>query len=119
LPCLKKRDLLNASVFDRRQCIAYGRLYAEAGNLSDAIDFFAKAKAEDEIKALLPKIIEEGDAFLFQKIYNLLGTSPPKEEWERLGEAALKLGKLEFAARAFENSGNKERLKEINEKRLL
>ncbi len=106
-------------MFDRRQCIAYGKIYLEAGNVNDAIDFFAKAKAEDELKALLSRTIEEGDVFLFQKIHKLLESSPSNEQWERLGEAALKLGKLEFAAKAFENANNKERLKEINEKRLL
>ncbi len=98
-------------MFDREQYIAYGKIYLEAGSLSDAIDFFAKAKAEDELRALLPRVIEEGDAFLFQKIYNLLGDSPSKEQWERLGKAASKLGKLQFATKTFEESGNKEKIK--------
>jgi len=113
LSCLKKRDYLNARVFDREECVKYGELYQREGFFSDAIDFFAKAEAKEKLKALLPQIIEEGDVFLFTKIYRLLKEDPPQTAWQEIGEIAFKLGKWQFALRAFQVLGDKDKVAEI------
>ena len=113
LPCLKKRDYLNAQVFDRKECIKYGELYQKEGFLSDAIDFFAKAEAEEKLKALLPQVISEGDVFLFTKIYRELKETPSQTAWREIGEAAFKLGKWQFALKAFQALDDKDKVAEI------
>ncbi|HDD45448.1 MAG TPA: hypothetical protein ENG63_11435 [Candidatus Desulfofervidus auxilii] len=113
--CLKKRDYLNAKVFDREECVRYGEWFKSQGFLSDAIDFFAKAEAKEKLEELIPQIISEGDVFLFKKIYQALKEKPPKEVWEKIGENALKLGKMNFALKAFQEIDNKEKIKEIEE----
>jgi tetratricopeptide (TPR) repeat protein len=117
LSCLKKRDYLNVSIFDYEQYIKYGQLYEKEGFLSDAIDFFAKAKAQKQLEALLPKVVAEGDVFLFKKIYRLLKIKPDVTAWKELGEVALKVGKLHFALEAFQTIGDEEKISEI--KKLL
>ena len=113
MSCLKKRDFLNAQLFDRDECIQYGKLYEDSGYLSDAIDFYSKAEAWDELRALLPKVIEEGDVFLFEKIYHALKETPSEEEWKRIGDAAFKLDKWVFAYKAYFKAGATEKAEEV------
>ncbi len=113
LSCLKKRDYLNAQVFGRDECVNYGKLFQEAGYLSDAIDFFAKAEEWNELKSLLPRVIEEGDVFLFEKIYKSLKETPEPRLWEEIGQNALKQGKLLFAYKAFLKANLSSKVAEI------
>ncbi len=113
LSCLKKRHLLNAQLFDQDECVRYGKLYEASGYISDAVDFYAKAKAWDELKALLPRVIEEGDVFLFEKIYHSLKETPSEEEWKKIGDVALKLDKWVFAYKAYLKAGVTEKVEEV------
>ena len=115
LTCLKKRNYLNTPVFERKECVKYGELFQKQGFLSDAIDFFAKAEAKERLEEILPQVITEGDVFLFTKIYQALKRKPSTSDWEKIGEIAFKLGKWQFALKAFQAAENKERTKEIKQ----
>jgi tetratricopeptide (TPR) repeat protein len=115
LSCLKKRDYLNTRVFAQEECIKYGELYQKQGLLSDAIDFFAKAEANEKLEAILPLIITEGDVFLFTKIYHALKIAPSAAAWQEIAETALKLGKWQFALKAFQAADHKEKVREIEQ----
>jgi len=67
----------------------------------DALEFFKKGGMADELEKLKAYALETGDAFLLGR----LGHHAP-EDWRRLGEQALVLGKLHFARRAFEIGGD-------------
>ena len=113
--CLKKRNYLNTHVFERKECIKYGELYQKQGFLSDAIDFFVKAEAKEKLEELLPQVITEGDVFLFTKIYQALKKKPSTSDWERIGEVAFKLGKWQFALKAFRSAENEEKIREMEQ----
>jgi len=95
--CLKKRRLLNDQGLSPELCREYGRKFLELGWREDALEFFKKGGMADELEQLKADAMETGDAFLLGR----LGHQAP-EDWRRLGERALDLGKLHFARRAFE-----------------
>ena len=113
--CLKKRNYLNTHVFERKECIKYGELYQKQGFLSDAIDFFAKAEAKERLEGLLPQVMSEGDVFLLTKIYQALKRKPSASDWEKIGEIAFKLGKWQFALKAFQAAENEEKIREMEQ----
>jgi hypothetical protein len=78
-------------------CREYGQKFLELGWREDALEFFKKGGMADELEKLKDYAVETGDAFLLGR----LGQHEP-EDWRRLGERALVLGKLHFARRAFE-----------------
>lgn len=99
--CLKKRQLLNDKVISPGLCREYGEKFLELGWREDALEFFKKGDAADELEKLEVYCLETGDAFLLAR----LGKRAP-EVWRRLAERALALGKLYFARRAFEMAGD-------------
>jgi hypothetical protein len=99
--CLKKRQLLNDQVLGPDLCREYGQKFLELGWVEDALEFFKKGGMAEELEKLKADCLEAGDAFLLGR----LGHQDP-EDWRRLGERALALGKLYFARRAFEIAGD-------------
>ena len=99
--CLKKRQLLNDQGLSPELCREYGRKFLELGWREDALEFLKKAGMTEELEKLKAYSLEAGDAFLLGR----LGHQAP-EDWRRLGERALDLGKLHFARRAFEMAGD-------------
>jgi hypothetical protein len=101
--CLKKRQLLNEPVTPDL-CREYGQKFLELGWREDALEFFKKGGMAEELEKLKAYSLETGDAFLLGR----LGHQAP-EDWRRLGERALALGKLHFARRAFEIAGDEDK----------
>jgi tetratricopeptide (TPR) repeat protein len=113
LTCLKKRDLLNNDKADTSELISIGKQYSLEGRFSDAIDFFEKAEHIEELDQLKERCIEEGDFFLFNRLISILADSPSPDEWSRLGEKALALGKLHFARSAYTQANLPEKVAQI------
>lgn len=102
LSCLEKREILNRSPVSVDELTAQGRAFEEAGLIHDAVDFYEKAQAWAEIERLVSLAVEEGDAFLFVRLYRLLKKDPPAHQWKALEERAESLGKTLYAQRARE-----------------
>jgi hypothetical protein len=102
--CLKKRQLLNDKVLSPELCREHGKKFLELGWREDALEFFKKGKVAAELEKLKAYCLETGDAFLLGR----LGRQAP-EDWRRLAERALALGKLHFARRAFEVAGDNDK----------
>ena len=115
--CLKKRDLLNSDRSDPAYFVQLGTAYLEEGRVSDAIEFFEKARHREGLDRLLERCFDDGDLFLFRKIAKILGLSPGPDQWIKLGDRALSLGKLHFARAAYREGGAPERLAQVE--RLL
>jgi len=115
--CLNKRDLLNSDRSDPARCVQLGNAYLEEGRISDAIDFFEKARDREGLDRLLERCLGDGDVFLFRKVAKILDLSPGPEEWIKLGDRALSLGKLHFARAAYGQGGAPEKLGQVE--RLL
>ena len=106
--CLKKRQLLNEKELNPELCREYGEKFLDLGYLDDALEFFKRANYEPGLEKLMDQALETGDAFLMTR----LGKHPP-EIWRQVAQQALKLGKLHFARRAFEQAGDQEQAEEL------
>lgn len=106
LSCLKKRDLLNSEKVDKAELLKLGERYLHEDRLSDSIDFFEKAQHVEGLIQLREKSAAEGDYFLYHRLAKILEDSPSSEEWIRLGDNALSLGKLLFARLAYQQADN-------------
>jgi tetratricopeptide (TPR) repeat protein len=113
LSCLRKRDLLNSDRTDPAQLRHLGTRYLEEGRISDAVDFFEKADDREGLTSLLTRCLAEGDFFLYRRVCRVLGVTPAAEDWSKLGDAALSLGKLYFARSAYQEAGIPEKLIQV------
>ena len=117
LGCLKRRDLLNSDRGNPAHFVQVGTTYLEEGRISDAIDLFEKARHQDGLDRLLGRCLDDGDVFLYRKIARILGVFPGPDQWIKLGDRALSLGKLYFARSAYREAGSPEKLAQVE--RLL
>lgn len=106
--CLKKRHLLNEEELNPELCREYGEKFLELGFFEDALEFFKRAHYEAGLEKIQAHALESGDAYLMTR----LGGHPP-EIWRQVAEQALKLGKIHFARRAFEQAGDQEQAEEL------
>jgi len=113
LTYLEKRKILNSKEIDRSTLVAYGNLYLEKGAVNDALDFFEKAHFEEGIRKIRLLGLNEGDVFIFKKASKMLKIENSRDDWNRVGEKALELGKFRYAAIAFEEAGNEEKAQEL------
>lgn len=105
---LKKRQFLNETNINPEMCRQYGEKFLDLGLLDDALEFFKRAQYEPGLDKLKEQALESGDAYLMTR----LGSHPP-EVWRQVAEQALKLGKIHFARRAFEQAGDQEQADEL------
>ena len=105
LNCLKKRALLNRSPIAAEELTAYGQYYETEGLIYDAVDFYERAGAVDQLKGLLEGAKQDGDAFLFRRLCRILGQDSAREDWLTLAERAEALGKTAFAQMAYKEAG--------------
>jgi hypothetical protein len=113
LSCLKKRDLLSSDKAEKSEQIKFGERYLQEDRLSDTIDFFEKVQHVEGLIQLKEKCVAEGDYFLFLRLTKILADSPAAEEWIRLGDNALALGKLLFARSAYREVDSHEKVAQV------
>ncbi|MFZ2087242.1 MAG: hypothetical protein WAU47_01595 [Desulfobaccales bacterium] len=106
--CLKKRRLLNDKGLSPELCRDFGEKFFALGFWEDALEFFSRGNYESGLKSLNDQALEMGDAFLMSR----LGSHPP-EVWRQVAEQALNLGKIQFARRALEQAGDREKAEEL------
>ena len=117
LGCLRKRDFLNSDRGDPPQLVQLGTRYLDEGRISDAIDFFEKAHHRERLESILERCLDDGDFFLYRRVARILGFSPGPDQWTKLGDRSLFLGKLHFAYSAYREAGVPEKLMQV-ERRL-
>ena len=101
--CLKKRQLLNDQI-SPDLCREYGQKFLELGGGKMPWSSLRKGAWRRILDKLKAYSLETGDAFMLWR----LGHQEP-EDWRKVGERALALGKLYFAKRAFEFAGDDEK----------
>ena len=103
--CLKKRRLLNEKELSPELCREYGEKFLALQWWEDALEFFQKGNHQEGLGKIKAHCLESGDAFLLGR----LGKDWDPDLWRRVAEKALELGKLNFARRALEMAGDKEK----------
>jgi hypothetical protein len=102
-----KRDVLfGAKKVTPAQLKDFAMKYEQAHQLSDAIDFYAQAQSQDDLKRLAQQVVKEGDTFFFLKINRLLGGAGLGDELlKACGDRARELQKHRYAILAYEKLG--------------
>ncbi|SMC23399.1 hypothetical protein SAMN02746041_01720 [Desulfacinum hydrothermale DSM 13146] len=100
LSCLQKRDLLNRSAVSVDELLDWGRRYEQEGRIHDAVDFYEKAQAREEMERLMDVAVQEGDSFLLRRLSHILGIDPEPQIWRSLADRAHELGKELFCEQA-------------------
>lgn len=105
LSCFEKRELLNQTAASVEALAEWGRRFEEQEMWSDAVDFYMKANAREELKRLKDRVREEGDSFLFGRVCKALGYEPTPDEWLSVAKQAEELGKHSLAVQAQRRAG--------------
>lgn len=71
--------------------------YVAEGRSHEAIEFFLKAGADEQLETIVHDAIEAGDAFLVQSVVRATGSEIGPEQWLRCAEAAQAQGKFLYA----------------------
>jgi hypothetical protein len=100
--CMKKRQLLNDPELKGEHCREYGEKFLALGWWEDALEFFQKGQDSAGLEKVKNHCLETGDAYLLGR----LGVPQDPPTWRRLAMRAQELGKLRFALRAYELSGD-------------
>jgi len=98
----KKRQLLNDQELKAEQCREYGEQFLAVDWWEDALEFFQKGHDSQGLEKIKNHSLETGDAYLLAR----LGVPQDPLTWRRLATRAQELGKLRFARRAYELSGD-------------
>lgn len=103
--CLKKRRLLNEKELSPDLCREYGEKFLALGWWEDALEFFLRGNHQEGVEKIKSHCLDSGDAYLLSRIVK----HGDRDLWRRVAEKALELGKLQFARRALEMAGDKEK----------
>lgn len=74
--------------------------YLAEGRSVEAVDFFAKARARDQLALLRSQAIETGDVFLLRAVVRAMEEPAARAEWSATAEAAEAAGRVRDAAEA-------------------
>ncbi|PKN05372.1 MAG: hypothetical protein CVU74_02115 [Deltaproteobacteria bacterium HGW-Deltaproteobacteria-9] len=96
--------------------IHYGDLFLEAGALSDALEFYARAEHQAGLEKIKEIASENGDTFLFHGAAKALGIQLRSADWEEIARRAVELKKFSFAKKALEKTNNTELLTALTTK---
>jgi hypothetical protein len=105
-----KKKILYIDKTSPEALISYGDLYLEAGALSDALDFYARASHTAGIEKIRERALESGDVFLFQGAVRAQGPELRNTDWENIVQTAVRLKKFSFAGQALKKIENAERV---------
>lgn len=101
-----KQKILYIDKTSPASLISTGDMYLEAGALSDALDFYAKAEHLAGMQKIKDIALAGGDVFLFQGAARALGIELRDADWENIAQTAMELGKNAFAKQALEKTSN-------------
>jgi len=113
-----KRKTLFGARTSPEQMRATGKRFMEAERFDDALEFFARTQAEDDVKEIVRIAIERGDMPLFLRAKLVLKEKPTGDEFAALARRAEETGRLSMAALAHLKAGNEQRAKELSAQAL-
>jgi len=108
-----KQKILYIDNTDPEVLLNYGNLFLEEGNISDALDFYEKAKHHEGMQKIKETAFDTGDVMLFQHAAKALNMELTEIDWENIGQKAISLKKYSFAKHALEKAGNHEALNSL------
>lgn len=109
----QKQKILYIDRHDDKDLAAYGDSYLEAGQISDATDFYQKANHIPGLERIKEMAYAAGDVMAFQHVLKALKQNASDDQWNSVGQRALELKKFTFALHAFQKSKNTIKIEEM------
>lgn len=109
----EKQRILYIDKRSDKDLIEYGDRYLESGRISDASDFYQKAKHVPGLEKIKETAETSGDIMTFQHVLKALKKVATDDDWHRIGQRALELEKYTFALHAFENCSDTMKIEQI------
>lgn len=110
---LERREILYGGETSEGRLEQYGHAYLQEGLVNDAVEFFGVAGSEKGLALVRRFAVEEGDFFLLSRVVEFAPEAASAEVWRELAERAYQRGKLQFAQKAFEKSGDGQQSAEV------
>jgi hypothetical protein len=85
-----------------------GRRFMDKERFDDALEFFARCEAQNEVRKVAHIALERGDTSLFLRAKVVLREEATKDEFLRLAKTAEQSGKAAMAALAYRKAGDEE-----------
>jgi tetratricopeptide (TPR) repeat protein len=108
-----KQKILYIDNTDAETLKKYGDLFLEVGNISDALDFYNKAKYFNGIESIKEMSFDSGDVMIFERAMKILSKEPSPAQWEKIGQKAISLKKYYFAKYVLEKTGKQEEINSL------
>lgn len=102
----EKQHLLYAARASERDIIALGDRYREADRIADAFECYQRATHRAGLETIREWAEAAGDVMLYQQALKALNQAASPQDWDRIGQQALTLGKYGFSLYAFAKSEN-------------
>ena len=103
-----KRKVLFGEKVPAERRLEMGREFMDAERYDDALEFFARSGAKDEVLKIAQRAIEAGDTALLLRAKVVLKEAPTDEELTRVAQAAEKAGLTSQAYLAHLKAGHAE-----------
>lgn len=95
---LHKREVLYGGRTPPERLNMIAEEFLAEERLSDALDFFEQADNRAGLAKIKRIAMENGDTFLLHRLEKFDPASVTKDDWQRIGETAMRLGKSSMAA---------------------
>jgi hypothetical protein len=114
----EKRKILFGEKTEEEQLRQTGRQFMEAEQYDDALEFFARCDAADEVREIIGRARETANTPLYLRAKVVLGEKPDEAELLEMAEKARKAGRTSMALVAYQKSGHEEQADELREELL-
>ena len=108
-----KRKTLFGSKTSPQQMLETGREFMQAERFDDALEFFSRAQATQEVKQIAGLAAERGDTALFLRAKVALKEEPTEEELETIARNAEAAGRRSMALTAYLKAGRMEQAERL------
>jgi hypothetical protein len=113
---VKKRKILFGKKTPKEELVRVGNEFAGSELYDDAIEFFSRADAKEEVAKIAEKAYEMGDTSLYMRAKRVMGEEIGAEEWEHLAELGAEQGRYSMAFMAYSQAGEQEKADQMRQR---
>ncbi len=114
----EKRDILFGDDTTDEKMRETGKLYMEAEQYDDALEFFARCEADDLVRNIAQLAVDQGDAALYLRSKVVLEEEADSDVLIDIAESAKEKNRASMARVAYQKAGNEEKAEELTEQIL-
>jgi len=109
----QKRKILFGKGTTPEQMLETGRRFMQAERYYDALEFFSRSEAEQEVRELVRLAVERGDTPLLLRAKVVLKEEPTAGELRQVAHKAREAGRLSMALLAYSRAGDEQEAEKL------